>query len=115
ANAYGLGVAPIAQTLYSEGCRHYFVATFDEALQVKRLIPESVNIYVLQGCFAGMEQRFIDEGLQPVIFSRSMLDSWLNSAVTGERRCALKINTGMNRLGLSTAEFRSFLRDSDNG
>lgn len=108
ANAYGLGVAPVVQSLFSEGCRQFFVATFDEAIQVKRLIPESVDIFVLQGVCPGMEQRFCDEGLVPVIFSAVMLRRWLNTAVSGHRRCALKINTGMNRLGLEPEEFFAF-------
>lgn len=108
ANAYGLGVAPVVQSLFSEGCRQFFVATFDEAIQVKRLIPESVDIYVLQGVCTGMEQRFCDEDLVPVIFSAAMLRRWLNAPVSGHRRCALKVNTGMNRLGLDPAEFFAF-------
>jgi alanine racemase len=105
ANAYGLGVAPVVQSLFSEGCRQFFVATFDEAIQVKRLIPESVDIFVLQGVCPGMEQRFCDEDLVPVIFSVEMLRRWLSAKVGGRRRCAIKINTGMNRLGLEPEEF----------
>jgi alanine racemase len=106
ANAYGLGVAPVVQSLYSEGCRHFFVATLDEAIQVKRLVPEAADIFVLQGVCAGMEQRFCDENLVPVIYSREMFGRWLSASVTGPRRCALKINTGMNRVGLSLEELR---------
>lgn len=108
ANAYGLGVAPVVQSLYSEGCRQFFVATYDEAIQVKRLIPESVDIFVLQGVCPGMEQRFCDEDLVPVIFSTEMLRRWMAVAVIGRRRCALKINTGMNRLGLEPEDFLAF-------
>ena len=31
ANAYGLGDVKIFKLLYKAGCRHFFVATFDEA------------------------------------------------------------------------------------
>lgn len=105
ANAYGLGVAPVTQALYREGCRHFFVATFDEALEVKRLIPEKVDIFVLQGCYPGAEQNFIDEEIMPVISSFAMLERWIKVSAAGQRRCALKINTGMNRLGLTVPEF----------
>ncbi len=111
ANAYGLGVAPVVQSLFSEGCRHFFVATFDEALHVRRLIPRSVDIFVLQGVRPGMEQRFADEDLVPVIFSAGMLRRWLDTPVTGLRRCALKINTGMNRLGVEPDEFFAFAEE----
>ena len=32
ANGYGLGAVQIARELYNEGCRHFFVATIDEAV-----------------------------------------------------------------------------------
>lgn len=110
ANAYGLGVAPIVQSLYSEGCRHFFVATLDEAIQIRRLVPESADIFVLQGVYPGMEQRFCDENLVPIIYSGHMLRQWLSASVTGRRRCALKVNTGMNRLGLNLGEFEELLQ-----
>lgn len=113
ANAYGLGVAPVVQALYSEGCRHFFVATLDEAIQVRRLIPDTVDIFVLQGVYPGMEQRFCDEDLVPVIYSGNMLRQWLSASVTGRRRCALKVNTGMNRLGFNLGEFGEVLQAKD--
>jgi len=109
ANAYGLGLAPVAQTLYSEGCRDFFVATFDEALQVKRLLPEPADIYVLQGCFPGMEMRFAEENLLPVLTSMPMVQRWLTQVPAGRGRCVIKVNTGMNRLGISLAEMQELL------
>ncbi len=111
ANAYGLGVAPIVQTLYSEGCRHFFVANFSEAIQVKRLMPERVDIYVLQGCSPGMEQRFAEENLLPVIISKPMFDRWVERG-QHNARCALKVNTGMNRLGITLAELEELTADT---
>ncbi|MCR6652662.1 MAG: alanine racemase [Cellvibrionaceae bacterium] len=110
ANAYGLGVAPVVQTLYSEGCRHFFVATLDEAMQVRRLVPEPADIFVLQGVYPGAEQRFCDERLVPVIYNADMLRRWLSASSAGPRRCALKINTGMNRLGLNLQELGDFFQ-----
>jgi alanine racemase len=113
ANAYGLGIAPIAQTLYSEGCRDFFVATFDEALQVKRLLPDPGSIYVLQGCYPGMEMRFVEENLLPVLISQAMVQRWLEHVPTGRGRCVLKVNTGMNRLGISLAELQELLMEPE--
>lgn len=112
ANAYGLGLAPVAQTLYSEGCRDFFVATFDEALQIKRLLPEPADIYVLQGCVTGMEMRFVEENLLPVLISRPMVQRWLEQVPAGRGRCVLKINTGMNRFGINLTELRELLGDA---
>lgn len=113
ANAYGLGVAPVVQSLYSEGCREFFVANFDEGLQVRRLLPERCDIYVLQGCCPGMELRFVEEGLLPVIITRAMFDRWLKQAGPVQGRCALKVNTGMNRFGLSLAELAELAGSTD--
>jgi len=112
ANAYGLGVAPVVQSLYSEGCRHFFVATFDEAVQVKRLIPKPVSIFVLQGVHPGMEQAFCDEDLIPVIYSLDMWIRWRLRLQGSKRRCALKVNTGMNRLGFEPREFSLVLEEA---
>lgn len=110
ANAYGLGFAPVAQALYSEGCRHFFVATYDEAVRVQRLLPNLVTIYVLQGCKPGSEKLFVERGLVPVLSTMAMLERWLTLQTTG-KRCALKLNSGMNRLGLSLQELQSALQD----
>ncbi len=35
ADGYGLGARPIARALYAAGCRHFFVALLDEALEIR--------------------------------------------------------------------------------
>lgn len=110
-DAYGLGVAPVAQALYSEGCRQFFVATFDEGVQVKRLLPSPVSVYVLQGCKRGSEKHFVERGLIPVLSSMAMVERWLSLRTAGVKRCAIKVNTGMNRLGLEPDEFQRVLGD----
>lgn len=111
ANAYGLGFAPVAQALYSEGCRHFFVATFDEGVQVKRLLPSPARIYVLQGCKRGTEKYFVERGLIPVLSSLPMVERWLSLAADDVKRCVIKVNSGMNRLGLAPAELQRVLCD----
>ncbi|MBN8903241.1 MAG: alanine racemase, partial [Rhodospirillales bacterium] len=39
ANAYGMGVAGVGPALHAAGCRHFFVATLDEALALRPLVP----------------------------------------------------------------------------
>ena len=48
ANAYGLGDLEIFKILYSNGCRHFFVATIDEALKIRKNYSKG-NLYVLNG------------------------------------------------------------------
>jgi alanine racemase len=42
ADAYGLGAAEVAPALFAAGCRHFFVATLDEGIALRRCL-ESAN------------------------------------------------------------------------
>src|ERR1700742_4330669 len=48
ANAYGCGIAPVAQALANAGCKTFFVATVDEAATARAAVP-SAALYVLNG------------------------------------------------------------------
>ena len=48
ANAYGLGSKKIFDLLYKNGCRHFFVATINEAISLRKSNQRG-NIYVLNG------------------------------------------------------------------
>jgi len=48
ADAYGLGMAPIAPVLWASGCKTFFVATLGEGRALRATLPEAV-IYVLSG------------------------------------------------------------------
>ena len=111
ADAYGLGLEPVAQALFSEGCRSFFVATFQEAVEAAKVLPKAVDIYVLQGCAPGMEREFVERQFIPVLVTLPMAQRWIR--VAGEdpaARCALKVNSGMNRLGLALEEFEQLLQ-----
>ena len=106
ANAYGLGVKPVTESLLAAGCKYFFVANLEEALEISAVLPASASLYVLAGCREGEEAAFLEHKFMPVIVSLPMFERWLaackktNLAGT----CALKINTGMNRLGMELAE-----------
>ena len=40
ANAYGLGAPQVAPVLAAAGCRQFFVATIDEGIALRRVLPE---------------------------------------------------------------------------
>ena len=48
ANAYGIGLKEVATTLSGLGCTHYFVATVDEGIELRNILPK-VTIYILHG------------------------------------------------------------------
>ncbi len=99
ADAYGLGLEPAAQTLYAAGARDFFVASAEEGVALRPLVPEG-RIFVLAGLWPGNEQLFFDHGLVPVINSEEQLAFFMAALSDhGDHPCALHVDTGMNRLG----------------
>ncbi|MBR1944443.1 MAG: alanine racemase [Alphaproteobacteria bacterium] len=49
ANAYGLNAKIISDSLYDAGCRDFWVAYLKEAIDIRTVLPNDANIYVLQG------------------------------------------------------------------
>jgi alanine racemase len=105
ADAYGLGMVPIAATLWSEGCRTFFVATLDEGERLRALLPEA-TIYVLAGLMPDTEALYRTQNLRPVLNSADEVREWASFCkAEGEKLpCAVHIDTGMNRLGLAPDE-----------
>lgn len=110
ANAYGLGVERIAPRIYHAGCRNFFVANLKEAIQLQSLVGRDVRIFVLGGCIAGAESEFIARNIIPVLVSKSMLERWAASVQgSASMGAALKVNTGMGRLGLEPEDFEALV------
>ncbi|HEY6530083.1 MAG TPA: alanine racemase [Cellvibrionaceae bacterium] len=106
ANAYGLGVEAVAGCLYERGCRDFFVSSTEEGVALRPLVP-AARIFVLQGVEPGDEGSCQAFTLTPVLISSTMAQRYLSLKPTTE--FALKVNTGMNRLGLEPAELLSLL------
>ncbi len=105
ADAYGLGMAQAAPALRREGCKTFFVAMPGEAHALRKLLPDAV-IYVLAGLMPGTADELRKHDLRPVLNSAEEVNEWAAFSVSaGEALpCAVHIDSGMNRLGLSAAE-----------
>jgi alanine racemase len=105
ADAYGLGLEPVAKRLAREGCRRFFVATLGEGVTLRAWLPDA-SIYVFDGVEAGGEAEFVRHQLVPVLNSLPQMQRWSVHAqrVQSRLRGALHIDTGMNRLGMSEQE-----------
>ncbi len=105
ADAYGLGLGEIARALTAEGCRTFFVATLSEARVVREAQPGAA-IYVLDGLLPGAAPHYAGFDLRPCLSSLAEVREWAAFCdATGRRlRAAVHLDTGMNRLGLPTAE-----------
>jgi len=105
ANAYGLGMAPVAQTLFRHGCRGFFTAYFDEALALRAALPWA-TVAVLHGLAPSQLDEALARGIVPVINDLGALEAWQACARRrGEQLAAfVHLDTGMNRLGLAPRE-----------
>lgn len=111
-NAYGLGIAPVAKALWEAGCRSFFVARPKEGEELRELLPEA-TIYILDGLFAGQAEFYARRNLCPALISIEEAREWAAFGRVYGRRlpCALHVDTGINRLGFSLAEFDALLAD----
>jgi alanine racemase len=107
ADAYGLGVAPVARRLLREGCRCLFVATLAEARELRALASDAV-IYVLEGVVDGAADALAALAARPVLNSIEQIERW-----GGRGAAALHLDTGMNRLGLSADEVAQLAKRRD--
>ena len=105
-DGYGLGAGPVAQALYSAGCRHFFVALLDEALAIRGQIPDAM-LAVLGGLLPGTEPAYVAHNLVPVLGSLNEIDAW-----GGAGPAILHIDTGMSRLGLDARELAILQQDN---
>jgi alanine racemase len=98
ADAYGLGVERVVRRLLREGCKRFFVATATEAREV-RAISREVEIAVFEGPLASTVSTLSEINARPVLNSLEQVERW-----RGRGRALLHLDTGMNRLGLSSGD-----------
>jgi alanine racemase len=112
-NAYGLGAVPIAKTLQKAGTEWFGVTCANEGIELREAGIKK-RILVLTGFWPGEEKRLIKHGLTMTV-SRADDLKYLERAAKSSRLKAkvpfhLKINTGMNRLGIQPEEIETFAR-----
>ena len=112
-NAYGLGIGPVAHALWEAGCRSFFVARPKEGEELRAILSEA-TIYVLDGLFAGQAEFYAKLNLCPALIAIDEAREWaaFGRAYGRKLPCALHVDTGINRLGFSLAEFNTLLADS---
>ncbi|HEX3415852.1 MAG TPA: alanine racemase [Stellaceae bacterium] len=112
ADAYGLGASLVGPALAAAGCRQFFVATIDEGIALRRVLPQSAEIAVFNGLLPGCADDFFEFRLIPVLNDPGQIADWRSAASRhGERPAILHIDTGMGRLGLTVREFDRLAED----
>ncbi|MBD9371681.1 alanine racemase [Rhizobium sp. ARZ01] len=111
ADAYGTGLEPAARTFYDAGARDFFVASPAEGVALRPLVPDG-RIFVLSGMWPGSERLFFEYDLVPVLASQNQLAVFMAAiSERGDHPCALQVDTGMNRLGLSVNDAIALAHD----
>jgi alanine racemase len=104
ADGYGLGAREVVRRLAGAGCRDFFVATWSEA---RALADLGVSISVLHGVRdADMADR--PATARPVLNTTEQVRRWRES---GGGLCDVMVDTGMNRLGVASADVAGGLLD----
>lgn len=112
ADAYGLGALEVTSALASAGCRLFFAATLDEGIALRKVLPEPIEIAVLNGPLPGCAEEFIQYRLVPVLNEPGQIAEWRKLALERPGLPAmLHVDTGMARLGLTLREFDALADD----
>jgi alanine racemase len=113
ANAYGLGAVPVSKALAKAGADRFGVTCQNEGIELRDAGIRK-PILVLTGFWPGEEKHFIRYGLTPTVTrledARHLERAAKAARVKSPLRFHLKINTGMNRLGLPPDEIEAFAR-----
>ena len=102
ADAYSLGMCPVARALAEAGADIFFVARLEEGIAL-RLLNRAARIVVLDGVMRGTAPVLAAHALTPVLNSLDEISEWSEFARGRKERLSaiLHVDTGMNRSGLS--------------
>lgn len=111
ANGYGLGLKQVSVALSQAGCKTFFVAHLDEAIELRGYLGRAV-IYYLNGLLPGDADACGEHDIRPVLNDLGQIESWSrhcaassgadsSSAPGAASGAAVQLDTGMSRLGLT--------------
>jgi alanine racemase len=108
ANAYGLGVGPVAAALAKAGCDTFFVSSLAEGLELRALQPD-VRVLVLEGA-GGAIDACRAARLVPVLNTIAEVREWVARAP--REAAVVQLETGMNRAGLDATDVAELASDT---
>lgn len=113
-DSYGFGAVPISKRLYKEGCRSFFVATINEGIEIRNILPyEDVKIFILSGVFENTEDLLLKYNLIPVLNNWNQADLWVKKAKDLNKKLGVivHVDTGMSRNGFLEEDERHSCKD----
>ncbi len=103
ANAYGHGVSTVVKTLWQAGCRHFAVATLEEAMELLPVVDGSPALLLVLGYTSpeGVVEASA-HGVTLTCVSRAHAEAMSRAALQAgvTVSCHVALDTGMNRIGL---------------
>ena len=114
-NAYGHGIVPVARALSKVPADWFGVTCSAEGAELRDAGLRE-PILILTGFWAGEEKRILENHLTPAIMRADQLKLLEKAAASARRpprkpvEFHLKIDTGMNRLGIPPSEIPAFAR-----
>src|ERR1700722_3594464 len=112
ADAYGHGAVTVARTLIDEGCRHFGVATLDEARELREAGVRT-RVYLQAGFFAEQAAEIVALDLTPFVFEASMIGVLDRAAASASRTdfpIHVKVDSGATRLGVMPADIPDVIK-----
>ncbi len=111
-NAYGLGAVPISKALQKAGVDWFGVTCANEGVELRESGIRK-RILILTGFWPGEENRLIQNRLTPTVTRLGDIGHLEKAARSMRGKSSrvpfhVKINTGMNRLGISPDEIDAF-------
>lgn len=105
ADAYGLGAPMVARRLWQEGQRFFAVASYNEAAEIRKVLP-TCDILILGLCGDAQIERAIRCNMVLTVFSQAYADRVIRAACAAGKkvRVHIKLETGLNRLGFDANE-----------
>lgn len=102
ANAYGLGLGPVASTFQKAGCETFFVATLPEAMELRLILGSVPTIAMLNGYQDKNAALYRENTITPVLNDIAQLHAY--KAQGQDLPAIIHIDTGMNRLGMDVSD-----------
>jgi alanine racemase len=111
-NGYGLGAVPVSKALQRAGVNWFGVTCANEGIELRQAGIRK-RILILTGFWPGEEKRLIQNNLTPAVTRLDDMRHLERAACSARRQTSrlrfhLKINTGMNRLGILPSEIEAF-------
>ena len=109
-NAYGLGVKKVVPALIRSKCKHFFVASTDEAVEIRK-INKKVEVYILNGLVLDNLNIISKYKLIPVINNLKQLKKIerYKTKINKRLKITRNLDTGMSRIGLHKKQTTNIL------